>query len=349
MNSRRSFSMILTLALLAGSLLGAGSAAADTSVLVPYGVDNLPTGTTGFKYQILPLNSDIAGFQDPLFDDSAWLDGVTPFGGPGNAAYACSWLWPNVQTAWSPNSSDLFVRFHLDLCPGTHSVSVGTWIDNDLALYVNGVQVSPNGGCVGTSGDGLCQTEQCASRDKVTFDVPNGLLAAGDNVFAIHARDREIVAYLDVEVLGDVDDADCTPPTPPNDPPACAGAFADPGQLWPPNHKWKAIAIGGVTDPDGDEVVVTIDSILQDEPVDAIGNGDGNTCPDGDGVGTGSASVRAERAGGGDGRVYHIGFTATDASGDTCQGTVAVCVPHDQGNGNECIDQGGLFDSTVCP
>ena len=119
--------------------------------------------------------------------------------------------------------------------------------------------------------------------------------------------------------------------------------------LSPFDHPADDAGIGGVTDADGDPVAVTIDSIFQDEPVDAHGNGDGNTCPDGQGVGTGSASVRAERAGGGDGRVYHIGFTATDASGETCQGTVAVCVPHDQGNGNECIDQGGLFDSTVCP
>ena len=69
-------------------------------------------------------------------------------------------------------------------------------------------------------------------------------------------------------------------------------------------------------------------------------------------IGTDTAWVRAERAGTprlpGDGRVYHIGFTATDAEGGTCSGTVPVCVPHDQRPGATCVDQGPLHDSTIC-
>jgi hypothetical protein len=49
------------------------------------------------------------------------------------------------------------------------------------------------------------------------------------------------------------------------------------------------------------------------------------------GVGTSTAFVRAERSGLGDGRVYHIDFTATDTQNQTCMGDVTVCVPHDQG------------------
>ena len=74
----------------------------------------------------------------------------------------------------------------------------------------------------------------------------------------------------------------------------------------------------------------------------------GNTCPDGDGVGNDFASVRAERSGLGDGRVYHIGFTAEDGQGGECSATVTVCVPHDQGQGGTCVDGGAIFDSTVC-
>jgi hypothetical protein len=50
-----------------------------------------------------------------------------------------------------------------------------------------------------------------------------------------------------------------------------------------------------------------------------------------------------------DGRIYHLRFTATDPAGGSCQGEVAVCVPHDQGGKPQCIDQGPLFDSTACP
>jgi len=70
--------------------------------------------------------------------------------------------------------------------------------------------------------------------------------------------------------------------------------------------------------------------------------------PDARGIGTPTAQVRAERSGHEDGRVYHIHFHSTDGRGGSCTGTVNVCVPHDQGQGNECVDQGPLYDSTVC-
>ena len=56
-------------------------------------------------------------------------------------------------------------------------------------------------------------------------------------------------------------------------------------------------------------------------------------------------SVRAERDGNGDGRVYHISFTATGSSG-SCTGSVTVGVPHDQGHGGP-VDQGALYNSTL--
>jgi hypothetical protein len=130
-----------------------------------------------------------------------------------------------------------------------------------------------------------------------------------------------------------------------NQPPNCSSAVSNIPELWPPNHKFVSINILGVTDPDGDPVTITINSIRQDEPLK--GAGTGNTCPDATGLGTKTAQVRAERAGTGDGRVYHISFTADDGKGGTCTGEVKVCVPHSKGKA--CVDQGSLFDSTVCP
>jgi hypothetical protein len=68
--------------------------------------------------------------------------------------------------------------------------------------------------------------------------------------------------------------------------------------------------------------------------------------PDGTGVGTSTPSVRAQRDGGGDGRVYHISFTATNAGGGSCTGAVTVGVPHDQGPNGGPVDEGALYDST---
>ena len=131
-----------------------------------------------------------------------------------------------------------------------------------------------------------------------------------------------------------------------NPPPVCTGATASAPTLFPPNHKFVTENVLGVTDVSA-PFTINIDGIKQDEPLN--GGGSGHTCPDGKGVGTDTALVRAEREGTGDGRVYHIAFTATDINGNSCSGNVSVCVPHDQGHGGRCVDEGSLFDSTKCP
>jgi predicted extracellular nuclease len=125
--------------------------------------------------------------------------------------------------------------------------------------------------------------------------------------------------------------------------PSCDAAVADPDRLFPPSHAFVDIDIQGVTDPDGDDVAIAVDSIFQDEAVDAPDSG--NTAPDGRGVGTDRPQVRAERVGTGNGRVYHIAFTATDELGLTCSGGVIVGVPVSRRG--SVVDDGALFDSTI--
>ena len=130
-----------------------------------------------------------------------------------------------------------------------------------------------------------------------------------------------------------------------NLPPNCAAASANPNTLWPPNHAFKPITINGVTDPDGNAVTLAVTSIFQDEAVNAAGSG--NTAPDGQGVGSATAQVRAERTGGANGRVYTIAFIANDGNGGSCTGTVLVGVPHDKKD--TPVNDSALFDSTVTP
>jgi hypothetical protein len=129
--------------------------------------------------------------------------------------------------------------------------------------------------------------------------------------------------------------------------PDCSAAVADIDTIWPPNHKFVTINVLGVTDPDDDPVTITIESIFQDEPVDALG--DGRFAPDGAGVGSSTAYVRAERSGtkkvAGNGSVYHIGFSADDSNGGACIGEVLVGAPHDKNAAP--IDDGALYDSTL--
>ncbi len=101
--------------------------------------------------------------------------------------------------------------------------------------------------------------------------------------------------------------------------------MSNPGSLWPPNKKMVDIAIDGIVDVEGDAVTINIDAITNNE----TGSDDAS------GVGTSTASVRADRNGRGDGRVYTIAFTATDAEGASTSGSVTVVVPHDQGDDDD--------------
>ena len=132
---------------------------------------------------------------------------------------------------------------------------------------------------------------------------------------------------------------------PVNDPPVCAAAIPSIDTLWPPDHRAMPVEVNGATDVEGDTVTVRIDSIFQDEPTNGLGDGD--TSPDGVGIGTSMAQVRAERSGKDNGRVYHVRFTAGDGNGGTCSGEVLVGVPKSQSLKGAPVDDGPKYDSTV--
>jgi hypothetical protein len=76
---------------------------------------------------------------------------------------------------------------------------------------------------------------------------------------------------------------------------------------------------------------VRVDNVCQDE---AVSNGGDAVIQDG------AVQVRSKRAGGGNGRAYQVDFTATNASGGTCQGSVLVVVLHDQDDtGQGAVDE----------
>lgn len=105
--------------------------------------------------------------------------------------------------------------------------------------------------------------------------------------------------------------------------------------LSPPNHKYAHVALAdcitGVVDSCAGPLTVaaanaTITRVTSDEPESAPGTG--HTCNDALIVDSSTAAlVRAERKGGGNGRVYSIDFTVTGPSGDTASGSCSVRVP----------------------
>jgi DNA-binding beta-propeller fold protein YncE len=196
-----------------------------------------------------------------------------------------------------------------------------------------------------TPGDSSLQVYAASSTDGVTFSAEQAVTNGADltvpdgqylrvRVQFNRATTGESPILYDLTILA-------------NRPPDCSATAPSVTTLWPPNHQWEPVTLTGVTDPDGDAVTITFTSIRQDEPVDT--NGDGSFTPDGRGVGTATAELRAERSGTnkvpGNGRVYTLAFTATDPYGLTCEGTVRVGVPHNVGR--PPIDDGPMYDSTV--
>ncbi len=108
------------------------------------------------------------------------------------------------------------------------------------------------------------------------------------------------------------------------------------------DHGFASVEIVAVSDPDGDEVTITVTGVTQDEPVSGLGAG--SSGPDAV-LQDGEPLLRKERSGLGNGRVYSIRFTADDGKGGTCTGAVSVCVPHDRRKPIGCVDDGEIYSS----
>lgn len=105
-------------------------------------------------------------------------------------------------------------------------------------------------------------------------------------------------------------------------------------ELWPPNHKAKSFSVtdcADVFDRCSGEVRTYFRWVASNESPNA--KGDGNTSDD-ISVTCDSISLRAERSGGGAGRIYRAGITAIDPSGNRTDAECTIIVPHDQGKKN---------------
>lgn len=119
--------------------------------------------------------------------------------------------------------------------------------------------------------------------------------------------------------------------------------------LWPPNHRMHAIDVRDCVEvvdacDDDDDVELFFTHVHSDEPDDA--RGDGHTEPDIVIDDCTRVQLRAERQGGGDGRVYTLGVRAEDAAGNVTEGSCEVTVPHDQ-RGDDAVDSGAITELEV--
>jgi Bacterial Ig-like domain (group 1) len=207
----------------------------------------------------------------------------------------------------------------------------GSGVDHILATLADG-SASPSQSEATAFWDADCNANGVPDTCDLACDGWNGACSA----FAACG------GSLDENASGAPDECDPPPPAS-NAPPECSAAAASPALMPRADHRFREVAVGGVSDPDGDPVQVVVDAVFQDEPVLPLGP----HSPDALGVGGGDrVQLRAESREHGDGRVYHLAFYAEDASGGSCSGEVMVCVPSGGRRSNTCVDQGPLHDST---
>ncbi len=119
--------------------------------------------------------------------------------------------------------------------------------------------------------------------------------------------------------------------------PAQLNLSTQPSSLWPPNHSLREVhvraeAVDACTPPGSLQPILV--SVTSSEPDNGLGDGDTDGDIQGADIGTPDHDLllRAERSGGGPGRIYTLVYSLTDASGATSEARARVRVPHDQGH-----------------
>jgi hypothetical protein len=162
--------------------------AQSTTVIIPY-------LATGYKFKVVGHGGD-PGFEQPSFSDSTFSTGNAGFGSGGFCP-----LDSTANTFW-PLNTDILLRKQFNLPAGTTNLKVGVAIDNDVQVFINGVDIS----------GGIRFHEGCASRDSFVFTAPDSILNAGSNLLAVRAIDRGVVSYVDVQVTATVPPSPASPP-----------------------------------------------------------------------------------------------------------------------------------------
>ncbi len=112
--------------------------------------------------------------------------------------------------------------------------------------------------------------------------------------------------------------------------PVVSNPIPSPNTLWPPNHEMVNVMVS-YTATDNCPGLNCILTVASNEPINGLGDGD--TAPDWQVISPTKVMLRSERSGKGNGRIYTITITCTDAANNVTRKTTTVTVPHDQKKG----------------
>ncbi len=152
------------------------------------------TATGVYPGDPLPINYGSAGWSYQIDGEvpTDWFSNpVTPFesvgpGGFGENHDACSLIGSGTQTTWPAGNTVLWVRRNISL-PTTTTIQISVAIDNDVEIYVDGVNQGP----------GLLVHDNCPTQGSFVRTIS---LPAGTHVVAFKAIDRGGSSYFDASI-----------------------------------------------------------------------------------------------------------------------------------------------------
>lgn len=181
--------------------LGGRTSSFSTFGAVDFDGTFVPYGATGYRYRQTTSEDNGGGFESPSFNDADFATGDAAFGSGSQIEGTVCPLDNTIHTHWDLNS-DLLLRKRFQ--GGVTNVHVKVAIDNDVKVFVNGVDVTAYGGT--PDADGFLTHEGCATQGSFDIAVPNAILVPGANLVAVRARDRGVISYVDIQVTGQLED-----------------------------------------------------------------------------------------------------------------------------------------------
>ncbi|HEX8138156.1 MAG TPA: HYR domain-containing protein [Pyrinomonadaceae bacterium] len=305
-----------------GSTFALGSTAVSVSATDIYG------NTTTGSFNVIVKDTIAPSLNVP---SDITLEATGPAGAAASfAASATDTVSGDVQVIFSHPSGSTFAlgstQVTVSATDGAGNTAVGTFnvIVRDTTAPSLTLPTSFTLEALGPNGSPAIYT--ASASDIVSGDVPVHFSIQPGSAFALGTTTVEASA---TDAAGNTATGSFTVTVVDTTAPVFQSLTASPDNLGSPNHHMIPVTLTAqVSDAVDTALDTRIVSVTSNEPVDGLGDGD--MSPDWEITGDLTLNLRAERQGGGQGRVYTITVESRDDFGNTSVRTVTVTVPKSQ-------------------
>lgn len=275
----------------------------------------------------LSATDDLSGVDETLYriDGGAWQSYAGSFVVSGDGTHSVDYYSTDVAGNEEAMES---IEIKIDTLPPITSHEL-SGVEGNAGWWVSDVTVTLS------AADDTNLTTEVSGVDLTKYRINGGEWTVYSAPFVIHEDGVHVVDFYSVDVTGNEEETNSIEIKVDQTPPEITTLAVAPEVLWPPNHELVEVSITVAAEDTVDpSPTIELVGVESNEPDD--GRGDGHTTDDIQGaeIGTLDTSVllRAERGGGGTGRIYTITYRATDEAGNSSEQSVSVTVPHDMGN-----------------